>query len=353
MQSDRREHLKSSTLNLPRVIFGTSGLGNLFQAMADDAKYDIVKECVRLSKGVAVFDSAGKYGAGLALECLGKCLRQLNVSSEDVIISNKLGWFRTDLKTEEPTFEPGVWKGLKHDAIQKISYDGILECFEQGNNLLGGYIPQMVSVHDPDEYLATAKDDLHAQKLYNDILGAYRALGELKQHGKVKSIGVGAKDWKIIQQIERHVELDWVMIANSMTIRNHPQELLNFISSLDKKGIKVINSAVFHSGFLVGGSYYDYKLVPHNTTFGDSLYRWREEFFMVCDTYGINPATACVQFALHVPGVSCVALNNTHVARVKENIQMAEATIPDKFWETLKAKRLITGYFLNKRQIVL
>lgn len=349
MDTETKPYRRSSNLGLPRVIFGTSGLGNLFEARDDKTKCDIVRESVQLSMDTVVFDSAGKYGAGLALECLGKFLRQLNISSEKVVISNKLGWFRTDLKTEEPTFEPGVWKGLKHDAIQKISYDGILECYEQGNGLLGGYIPQMVSVHDPDEYLATAKDDRHAQKLYNDILDAYRALVELKQHGKVKSIGVGAKDWKIIQRIERHIELDWVMIANSMTIRSHPLELLDFIFGLDKKGITVINSAVFHSGFLVGGNYFDYKLVSSGTTSGDSLYRWREEFFTVCEAYGIKPATACVQFALNVPGVSSIALNTTHIERVKENLQMANTRIPDEFWDILKAKRLIADYVFNTK----
>ena len=142
-------------LKIPPVIFGTSGLGNLFVALDDAVKCEIVKEVFVHSKGSVVFDSAGKYGAGLALESLGKCLQQLQVKSEDVIISNKLAWVRTELKTSEPTFEVGVWKDLKYDAVQQISYDGIMGCFDQGNDLLGGYIPQLVSVHDPDEYLAT------------------------------------------------------------------------------------------------------------------------------------------------------------------------------------------------------
>src|SRR5687767_11341164 len=159
-----------TVIDLPPVIFGTSGLGNLFIALGEQEKLNIVSECLRLSNGKVIFDSAGKYGAGLALETLGKCLGQLNARPENVIISNKLGWLRTDLTTDEPTFEPGVWKDLKHDAVQKISYDGIMQCFEQGNEFLKGYHAQMVSVHDPDEYLATASDARQSEKLYNDIL---------------------------------------------------------------------------------------------------------------------------------------------------------------------------------------
>src|SRR4051812_39830117 len=191
LQHNSEGNTNAIALNLPPVIFGTSALGNLFVALSDADKLEIVKECVYHSKGTVVFDSAGKYGAGLALESLGKCLKKLNVKPEDVIISNKLGWVRTELKTEEPTFEPGVWKDLKYDAIQKISYEGILECFEQGNELLNGYVPQWVSVHDPDEYLATAENKQHEEKLYKDILDAYKALSDLKAQGKVQAIGVG------------------------------------------------------------------------------------------------------------------------------------------------------------------
>ena len=49
-------------LSLPPVIFGTSGLGNLFVALNEQTKLEIVKECFRLSEGKVVFDSAGKYG---------------------------------------------------------------------------------------------------------------------------------------------------------------------------------------------------------------------------------------------------------------------------------------------------
>ncbi len=342
-----------SGLKIPPVIFGTSGLGNLFVALEEEKKYEIVKECINHSNGMAVFDSAGKYGAGLALESLGKSLKRLNVKPQDVIISNKLGWVRTELKTEEPTFEPGIWKGLKYDAVQKISYDGIIECFEQGNELLNEYIPQMVSVHDPDEYLATAKDEKHAAQLYEDILAAYEALFDMKRQGKVQAIGVGAKDWKAVQKIANDVPLDWVMIANSLTIKNHPIELLDFVDELEKKKVLIIASAVFHSGFLVGGNYFDYKLVQPGTPSNDALFQWRKDFFQVCEKFKIKPAEACVQFALNVSGIQSIALNTTSAKRVKENIEMAHVNIPIEFWEALKTQGLISADFAGKTESII
>jgi D-threo-aldose 1-dehydrogenase len=335
------ESREEALVDLPQVIFGTSGLGNLFVALAEEEKMKIVSECLRLSGGKVVFDSAGKYGAGLALETLGRCLKQLRAQPENVIISNKLGWLRTDLKTDEPTFEPGVWKNLKHDAVQRISYEGIIACFKQGNEFLNGYDAQMVSVHDPDEYMASAKNARESEALYRDILEAYIALHDLKREGKVQSIGVGAKDWRIIERIANDVELDWIMIANSMTIKKHPKALMDFIEEMAQRGVYIINSAVFHSGFLVGSNYFDYRLIEKGNREADELFKWREDFFRLCSQFSVSPAQACVQFALNVPGVRSIALNTTAANRVQGNLAMTNTDIPAQFWMELRNRNLI------------
>jgi len=336
---------KMPGLHIPPVIMGTTALGNLFKALGENEKCALVEEYIRCSEKPAVFDSAGKYGAGLSLEVLSKCLKKLNVPLEDVIISNKLAWVRTELTTPEPTFEPGAWKDIKFDAVQRISYKGILECFEQGNQLLNGYIPQMVSVHDPDEYLAKAQNEAEEKALYNDILEAYGALADLKKQGRVTAIGVGAKKWRSIEKISRDVDLDWVMIANSMTIKTHPKELLDFMQSLEDKNIFIINSAVFHSGFLLGGEYFDYKLVDAASEENKALLQWREDFFALCNEYAIKPAEACVQFGMSAPGVKSIAFSTSEPERIKENMDMATAKIPAGFWKAMKEKGLIQPYY--------
>ncbi|PRY55352.1 D-threo-aldose 1-dehydrogenase [Arcticibacter pallidicorallinus] len=335
--------IHESKIQLPRVIFGTSALGNLYTALDYSVKLEIVEECIKHSPKPVVFDSAGKYGAGLALEALGKSLKDLGVHPDDVIISNKLGWMRTELVGPEPTFEQGVWKDLEYDAVQNISYDGIIACFEQGNDLLGEYIPQMVSVHDPDEYLLAANNEEEAAKRYQDILDAYRALSDLKEMGKVKAVGVGAKDWRIIERISKDVKLDWVMIANSMTVHSHPANLLVFMTTLKEQGITIINSAVFNAGFLIGSDYYNYRLVDREAD--AQLFNWREMFFTICEKYDVKPAEACVQFGLSAPGVEAIALNTSSAKRVKGNIEMANVKIPAAFWDELREKRLVSTIF--------
>lgn len=332
-------------IRIPRIIFGTSALGNLYQSLSEDEKLAIVKESLKYINGPVVFDSAGKYGAGLALEKLGEKLRAMNTPAERVVISNKIGWLRTRLEGTEPTFEKGVWMDIKNDARQEISYSGILKCWEQGNELLGEpYKPQLLSVHDPDEYLAMAGNDAtKREKLYSDIAEAYRALNELKRDGQVKAIGVGAKDWRVIRQISKDIDLDWVMFANSLTIYNHPAELVDFIDILNNKGITIINSAVFNAGFLTGGNYFDYQLVNQENPDHQHLFAWREKFFEICKNFEVHPAIACINFGLSHPAIKAIALNTSNSKRIRKNVESVSQVVPPEFYKTMKKNNLINN----------
>ncbi len=330
---------------LPPVIFGTSGLGNLYEVVPYETKLEIIRQSVTHAPGLPMFDTAGKYGAGLALEVLGKCLKELGVPKNGVIISNKLGWYQTALTTPEPTFEKGIWRDLKNDAVQKISYKGIIACFEQGNELLGDYDSHMASIHDPDEYLAAATDSKDDARRYNDILEAYTALVELKQQGKIISVGVGAKNWKSIQRISKDIKFDWVMIANSLSVKSHPADLLSFVKQLHESGTVIINSAVFNGGFLVGRDYYNYVLVDKTQAEGKALYEWRDQFFELCKAFNIQPAEACFNFGFNIPGVDSVAVSTVVPERVKRNIEMATKKIPKEFWKAMKEKGLLEEHY--------
>jgi D-threo-aldose 1-dehydrogenase len=334
--------LGNTGLRIPRLVFGTSCLGNLYEALSAETKLAISRAWFDCVPAPVALDSAGKYGAGLALEVIGANLRELGVPPEQVVISNKLGWLRVPLVSTAPTFEPGVWAGLKHDAVQRIGRAGILECWEQGCELLGDpYRPQLVSVHDPDEYLAAAGSEAERRGRVDDVVEAYRALGELKQRGEVRAIGVGAKDWRVVQEIAAAVELDWVMLSNSLTIYRHPAELVEFVASLAAQGVGVINSAVFHAGFLVGGKFFDYGVVSSGEPTDRHLFAWRERFFTHCRRYSVAPDEACVQFALSPPGVVAVAMNTSQPAKIAKNVAAVGAEIPQEFWADAQAIGLI------------
>jgi len=333
--------LGKTGLQVPPVVFGTSCLGNLYQVVPEATKQAIVDEMVRHCPSPVWLDTAGKYGAGLALETIGRCLRTREVAASNVAVSNKLGWYRVPLRGPEPTFERGVWAGIQHDAESRISYAGILECYAQGRDLLGtSYTTQVVSVHDPDEYLAAARTPAERGRRFADVLGAYRALFELKARGEVSAVGIGAKDWRSIREIAAQVDLDWVMFACSLTVYSHPPELLDFISHLHSRQVGMINSAVFNAGFLTGGKWFDYR--QPDPVADAALFQWREKFFAVCRRFAIRPADVCVQFGLAVPGIVAVALNTEKPERIRENLASASAVIPSGLWRALKDEGLIS-----------
>ena len=335
-----------TSLSVPSIIYGTSFMGNLYHELDEDVKLQIMQQWFDVSETTPMIDCAGKYGAGLALEVIGKGLKKLGIDKNKITISNKLGWYRIPLTTKEPTFEPGAWVNLKNDAVQKISYFGILECWEQGCELLGGYYkPQVVSVHDPDEYLFAATNSEDRDKRLTDILEAYKALFELKEKGEVKAVGIGAKDWLTIKELYSYVKFDWVMFANKLTIYHHPKEIIDFIESIHNDGVGIINSAIFNAGFLTGGEFFDYRKIDPDSADDQKLLVWRDAFFKICEKYAVLPGDACLKFAMAMPQVNAVALNPSKPSRIRRNVDVLAVDLPNGFWDALKAEKIIGEHF--------
>jgi D-threo-aldose 1-dehydrogenase len=342
MKLSIKQPLGKTGLTVPQVIYGTSYLGNLYTALHYENKLDLMKKWFECTENPVVIDTAGKYGAGLALEMIGKGLADMEIHPDDIVISNKLGWYRVPLATDEPTFEPGVWVNLENDCVQTFGYEEIIKCFEQGNDLLGGlYKTDVVSVHDPDEYLMAAGSAEDRDKRLLEILDSYRALFDLKKEGKVKAVGIGSKDWTIIRELYEHVPFDWVMFANSFTIFSHPEELLTFMDKLNEDGVGIVNSAVFHGGFLTGGDKFDYQDVDPESDKGALLFGWREAFNALCEKHGVNPGDACLHFGLSHPAIVSIALNTSKPHKMNRNVEIILNEIPAAFWAGLKAEELI------------
>jgi D-threo-aldose 1-dehydrogenase len=306
-----------------------------------------MKKWFECTEKPVTIDTAGKYGAGLALEIIGKGLAELGMTPEDIIISNKLGWYRVPLEGDEPTFEPGAWADLENDCVQTFSYDGIIKCHEQGNELLGGvYTADVVSIHDPDEYLFAAENEEDRADRKRDILESYRALFDLKKEGKAKAVGIGSKDWKTIVELYDDVPFDWVMLANSFTIFNHPPELIEFIDRLHRDGVGIINSAVFHGGFLTGGKLFDYQDISPDSEKGKIIYPWREKFTKLSKKHRVEPGDACLHFGMSHPAIVSMALNTSKPEKMNRNVEILQKKIPESYWSDMKKQGLISPNYL-------
>ena len=343
LSADNYRPLGKTGLRVPPIVFGCSALGNLYQVIPDVAKLEIVSEWFEHVAPPVFIDTAGKYGAGLALEVLGQSLAKFEIPPGDVLISSKLGWKRAPLTTPEPTFEPGVWIDIEHDAVQRISYDGILECWEESCRLLGdAYKPQLVSVHDPDEYLAAAalarRSPAPLRRRRRCVPRARGAEAARRSAG----VGVGAKDWRVIQEIAdgRRARLGDARQQPHRDAASAGAARVRRAAGGTRTSA-IINSAVFHAGFLVGGKYFDYRVVRPENDADRPLFAWRKSFVALCEAHGISPMHACVQFGLSVPGVVAVALNTSHADRIRENVAAVVTPVPPQFWASLKEEGLL------------
>ena len=338
---------------LSPIVFGTSCLGNLYREIPFETKVEIAAEWFKAFNR-PVIDSAGKYGAGLSLECIDKALKALGKKNGDLTISVKLGWRRSrrlrrlgdkpPYQFEEPTFEPGAWKGIEYDAMQDISYDGILRCYEEAKDLLGGFPIDLVSVHDPDEYIFNAEKQRGGERRDDEdsvfslalceIKDAYRALFELKARGEVESVGIGSKDWRAIEMLWREgVRFDWAMFACQPTLLVHPPELVSFVNELKTAGVTLVDSAVFNGGFLLGSDMLDYrKADPEKDV---EAFAFRERYLNLCRRYGLDPAAPAVQYAYRL-GFDSVALNTSSPKRILQNASYASVSVPDNFWREIE-----------------
>ncbi|MEA1876340.1 MAG: aldo/keto reductase, partial [Bacteroidota bacterium] len=225
----------------------------------------------------------------------------------------------------------------------------ILKCFDQGNELLGGrYQSDIVSVHDPDEYLHAASDPSNRAQRFQEILESYRALFDLKKQGKVKAVGIGSKDWIIIRELYEHVPFDWVMIAASYTVFSHPEELVQFMDKLKEDNVGIINSAVFHGGFLSGGEKFDYQYIDPDSSKGKIIYPWRKAFNSICQQHGLSPADVCLHFGLSHPAIVSLALNTSKSEKMNRNVEILNNSIPASFWNALKNNLLMKTNFEKK-----
>ena len=163
---------------------------------------------------------------------------------------------------------------------------------------------------------------------------------ELRDAGKVESVGVGAKDVSVIDFISDHIQLDWAMFACSITPYTHRPSTLALLKKLGKQGVSVINSAVFNAGFLIGSNNFDYKTITRESH--QAEFNWRDQFNALCDDFNVKPAEVCVQFSFLFDEIVSVALNSSSPKRVRSNVSLVEAQIPNTFWQAMKDKGLIS-----------
>ncbi len=342
LSADSYRTLGQTGLSVPPIVFGGGALGDVRRVTADQTKREICGQWFGHIEPPVVIDAPSRHAAGRALEVLGRTLDWLEIAAENVIIGVRLGWLRAAPPTTPAADELEVGFPVTHDVVERVGYDGMFDGWEEACRLLGGYVPRLVSVDGLDVLLAAGTSPEDRDRRFQDVLEAYRALGELRAVGKVTGVGAVASDWRVMRAIDEAVGLDWVMPCGAVTVVRHPPEVLRWLADLEARDVAVIGAGLLHGGFLAGGSRFDGRALHAERDEADRrLVGWRKSFVALCEGHGVTPVQACTQFALVVPGVVAARLESTYPDRVAENVDAAVRQVPGVFWGSMQEEGLL------------
>lgn len=290
--ASQRKPLGESGLLVPSIVFGTAALANVSQVIPEQRKLEICAAWLQSVAAPVWVDVAYRNGEGMALEVLGRMLHRLDVAADEIVV---------------------------HLTLDS---DRITNDWEKSSRLLGSdYAPKLVS-------LRNANDE------------AWRAAWELKAARAVRGVGMVMDDLAVAQLTPPP---DWIVLTRGFTLMRHSTAVLASMQEFASQQIPVIVSGVFDGGFLTGSNRLDGRAVSTDDPTDRSLLAWRTSFVALCHGHSVNPAQACIQFALSGPGVAAVLLESSRPERVAENVESVERKAPDSFWASMKEEGLVAA----------
>jgi D-threo-aldose 1-dehydrogenase len=310
--------------------FGGAPLGDLYAPLDDAAAIDTV--LAALDAGIRLVDTSPLYGRGLSEHRIGTALRRR--AGAMVVLSTKVGRVLAPAP-QGVTRNEGYAGGLPHEARFDYSHDGALRSLEQSMLRLGVASVDIALVHDVDPW--THGDDA-PRRQREALVGALRALADLRAQNVVRAIGIGVNDADVAEHFVREADLDCVLLAGRYSLLEQPA-LDRFLPLALERGVGVMLGGVFNSGILatgaVAGARYNYRPAPPDVAARVAAIE------RVCAAHGVALPHAALAFVLGHPAVSSVVLGAVSPDEVRRNVEAFAAPVPASLWRDLKAARLL------------
>ncbi|MFF0344510.1 aldo/keto reductase [Kribbella sp. NPDC004875] len=282
---------------LPRLGIGTAPLGGLFREVSEEDAAATVKAAAEA--GIRYFDTAPRYGHGLAEERLGRTLGAV----EEPVISTKTGW----------RLEPDG--GARADFSER----GIRESFESSLERLNRSSVDILYLHDPDEYA----DDIRRT--------GYQAVRKLRDEGLVRAIGFGMNHSAPLAAFVDEYDVDVVLIAGRFSLLDH-DAMGTLLPLCRRRGTSVVVGGVFNTGLLADpnpAAMFNYRPVDPG-----ALAR-AQRCGQLCARYGVPLPAAAIQFPYLHPAVTSVVVGCRSAAEVTANVAALEQPVPAELWQRL------------------
>jgi D-threo-aldose 1-dehydrogenase len=315
-----------------RLGLGGAPLGNLFAPVDEAAARALVDAA--WASGCRHFDTAPHYGHGLSERRLGDALREHD--RDAYALSSKVGRLLTP-DASVPREQHGYVGGLPFRQHWDYGAAGVRRSVEDSLQRLGLARLDAVYVHDCDAATHGARADAVRRLVIDEALPALRAL---QREGRVRAVGLGVNDVRIVLDVLREADLDVLLLAGRYSLLDHAA-LPELLPLCVVRGVRVVLGGVFNSGLLASGTRAG---AAARFDYAPAAREWVERTARIealCDAHGVPLRAAALQFALAHPVVDTVLVGACSAGEWTDAVAMSQATIPPPFWRDLRAAGLL------------
>lgn len=254
-----------------------------------------------LAGPVSFLDTAAAYGDGESERRIGHVLAELGGVPPGVVLATKVD---RDLAT-------GEFTGAQ-----------VRRSLERSLTLLGVDRLPLVYLHDPEHIPFEA--GMAAG-------GPAEALAALRDEGLCDHIGVAGGPVGLMRRYLETGLFEVLLTHNRMTLLDRSADPL--IEYAHRRGIGVVNAAVFGGGILVRGGHavprYAYREAP------GAVLDVVERMSRLCAAHGVPLGAAALQFGLRDQRVTACVVGASRVEHVRQAIAFAGTAIPEELWAQL------------------
>jgi D-threo-aldose 1-dehydrogenase len=293
-------------LKVPKIAFGTSGLGN----MPDTYGYAVDEERARATvravlDGPAKFiDTSRNYGLGRSEARIGAVIRERGGLPEGAIISTKL-----DRDMETRRFSASRARRSLEESLEALGIDRI----------------HILHLHDPEHTLSL--EEVSAKN------GPIAELFKMKEEGIAMAVGLAAGVVDIMMPMLRDWDFDALITHNRFTLANrNAGPMIDFAV---KKGITVLNAAPYAGGVLAKGAG-QYQRYVYQEASKEMLHPIRR-IEAICRKHNVPTGAAALQFSMRDPRIASTICGVSKPERVHETLEWAAWPIPDAVFAELAA----------------
>ncbi len=309
--------------------FGGAPLGNMFDEVTDEQAEATL--AAAWEAGIRHFDTAPDYGPGISEHRFGRALRSR--PRDAFVLSTKVGRLLRADAGKGGRHGPFV-KGLPFRVDHDYSADGARRSIEDSLQRLGMARIDVAYIHD-------CAEDAHGERwpevFHTAMRGAAVALTRLREEGVIRAWGLGVNRVEPCMMALERADPDVFLLAGRYSLLDHPA-LDTLFPRCAERGMHVVVGGPYNSGLIAGGRTFEYRDAPPDKIAA------RDRLVAIAGRHGVDLRAAALQFCAAHPVVASVIPGTKSPARVRENVELVNRSIPAVFWEDLKAEGVLPGY---------